>query len=535
MNNFAQRKRNELAQLLNSVFVFYEVKKKLLITISLVLLGVLSAALFLWGTAPHGIGIRTDSVVYFWSAKNLAKGIGLGTQDAFGKFKPLNHFPPLYPILLAAFEVFKIDSIVGARWLGALFVILLVFLFGLLISRLTNGSLWFPTIGILVLISMPAFWETNLYAMTEPLYLTYSLAGFICLDNYSTTSKRRWLLIAAVLFSASFLTRYIGISVIVVGLLFLLFQKKSEVRHKLLDSFILGSISGIPMLIWLVRNRLLTGSETNRVIYFVPITTQEWKSTYESLMTWVEPIRASIKINLIYLIILLISLLMSYLILRRREGLTEQTQTKLPWLLALYSVIYMLFVIIARLWADPTIPLYEDRILYPFLISCFILVLYCLHLILGFIRKRSTHLAVIMTSILVIFAWSFIRSNSSTTFPYIRPVLRSHIDGLGLQFRTYLAKDFQQVVAQLPKEDLLFTDNVESLYFFTQRPSSYIGDLTVKDIEVLQEQLSKREVVVVFMMGSTESQQSLQRRISQFQLIFSDENGRSIYLGRPFP
>ncbi len=535
MNNLLQRKRIELAHLLNSVFAFYDVKKKILLSISLVLLGALGAALFLWGTAPHGIGIRTDSVAYLWSAKDLARGIGLGTLDAFGHFKPLNHFPPLYPILLAAFEGFKIDGMVGARWLGALFVVLLIFLFGLLISRLTNSSFWFPTIGVLVLLSMPAFWETNLYAMTEPLYLTCSLAGFICLDNYSTTSKRRWLLIAALLFGASFLTRYIGISVIAVGLLFLLFQKKIEARYKLLDSVILGSISVIPMLIWLVRNKLLTGSETNRDIYFVPITTQELKFTYESLMTWVEPIRASIKINLIYLIILLISLMVSYLILRRRGSLLEPTTTKLAWLLTLYSVIYMIFIIIARLWADPTIPLYEDRILYPFLISVFILVLYGLYLFLEFIRKRSTHLAVIMASILVIFAWSFIRSNSSTAFPYVRPVLHSHMDGLGLQFRTYLARDFQQVVAQLPDEDLLFTDNVENLYFFTQRPSSYVGGFTANDIETLREQLSKHEVVVVFMMDPSENQQLLQRQIPQFQLIYSDNSGRSIYLGRPSP
>jgi len=425
-----------------------------------------------------------------------------------------------------------------SKILGALFVGLLVLLFGVIISRLTNRSFLFPTIGVLVLLCMQAFWETSIYAMTEPLYLTCYLAGFICLDNYSTTRKQRWLLIAAVLLGLAFLARYIGISAILAGLLFILFQNNARVKRKLLDLFILGSISVIPMLIWLIRNKLLAGSATNRGVHFVPITPQEWKSTYETLMTWVEPVRASITINLIYLIILLVALAISFLIFRRREFPSEQTATQLPRLLALYGVTYILLTIISRLWGDPSIPLSEYRILFPFMTSLFFLVLFGLHLFLNFIRKRSSLLAVFLTSILVIIAWSFISSNPKTTFPYVRPVLpvlQSHYGGLGLQYRDYLAEDFLKVIAQLPEDALFFTNNVEKLYFFTQRSSSYIGDLTANDIEVLKVQLSNSEVVVVFMGGPLENQQTLQRQIPQFQLVYSDDSGIFVLHGRSVP
>ena len=132
-------------------------------------------------------------------------------------------------------------------------------------------------------------------------------------------------------------------------------------------------------------------------------------------------------------------------------------------------------------------------------------------------------------------AWGYIRGNSSATFPYIRPALHSHVDGLGLQFRTYLADNFEESVAGLPQQDIFFTDNNEKLYFFTGRPSSYIGDLTRSDINLLQEQISKREVVVIFFGISPEVQQTWLRPIPQLKLIYSDDSGRYVYLGKATP
>jgi hypothetical protein len=535
MRIIAQNYIIEIVHLRDSVFAFYGREKRFLLSIIIILLSLLGTILFFWATSPYGIGIRTDSVAYLWSARNLANGIGLGTLDTFGQFKPLNHFPPFYPILLAAFEVFKINGMVGALWIGAFCTALLIILSGVILTRLTNRSLWFPTFGVLIILIMQSFWATFLYAMTEPLYIICSLSGIICLDNYSTTSKRRWLLLSAILFGTSFLTRYIGISVIATGLLFLIFQKTKKLRQKLIEAVVLGSISITPMLIWLIRNKVLTGSETNRNLFYIPITAQEWKSTYETLMTWVAPLQANIKVNTILLILFLVSLVLAYFILRGNENGEKPTTTKLSWLLSLYLVTYLIFLLFSRLWFDPTIPLYEDRILYPLLISIIFLIFFCLHRFLDFVRKHSTILYVFMTGILVTFAWIFFRYNISAPFPFIYQVLWSHKSGLGLQARNFLNRDFQELLTQLPIEDLYFSDNVEELYFFSQRSSSYVGNLTTTDINLLREQSSKREILLVFFQSSLEIQQSLQQQIPRLQLLYSDASGRSILVGKPLP
>ena len=117
MKNPIEEKPIAKANVLDSVLEFLEGHRHKLLAVTIGLLGAAGVLLFLWGTFPNGIGIRTDSVAYLWSAESLARGIGLGTLDAFGKFKPLIHFPPLYPILLAVFEAFNIDGMTGAVWL----------------------------------------------------------------------------------------------------------------------------------------------------------------------------------------------------------------------------------------------------------------------------------------------------------------------------------------------------------------------------------------------------------------------------------
>lgn len=525
----------KLATIQATVMKFFEAKKKMLLIVATSLLAGLGIALFIWGTSTHGIGIRTDSVTYLWSAKNLGSGIGLGTLDAFGKFKPLIHFPPLYPIVLAPFAALKIDPMTGARWLGALFIGSLVVLSIVIVHRLTERSFWLPVLGICVLIFMVSFWDTMMYAMTEPLYLAFSLAGMICIDNYIITNRRWWLLLAAILFSLSFLTRYIGFSVIATGLLMLLIQKVKSLRRKAEDLILLGAIGILPMAAWLIRNELLANSATNRTLQFVQISAQEWRSTLVYLFTWIEPIRAVIKINLLYLVILVIALGSAYLIYARKSENNPKNETYLPRFLALYAGIYLILTIGSRLLVDPNIPLYEDRILLPCLTAVFFLVLRGLHFLLEYLRKRSSLLAVFTAGFLVMAGWGYIRSNSSATFPYVRPVLQSHEDGLGLQFRPYLVDSFQLAISQLPADTVFFTDNVEKLYFYTTKPSSYIGDLTTANFEMLRTQLPISKVAVVFIDSGADIQKVLLTQIPQFHEVFRDDGGRVIDLGTPIP
>lgn len=523
-------------QKLDSILLFYEKHKSTLCILSLSAMTLTGMVLFIWGTAKYGIGIRTDSVDYLWSAKNFARGIGLGTLNAFGKLMPMNHYPPLYPILLSVFERSGMDAMAGARWLGAVLFGILVVLFGVVLLRLTNRSFWFPTIGVLVLLFTPDLWTTSLYAMTEPLYVVCSLLGFLCLDNYYLWNNRRWMLIASVLFGLALLSRYVGIAVIVTGAMILLIMKGHNFKHRIGDIGIMGSIAILPLLAWVVRNIILTGSATNRGIHFVPILAPEWHSVLEAIGTWTNLIGEWNKARPLELVVFFMSLLVGFLILRGKR-ISESTKTSLPAMLACYATFYALFVVIARQWNDQTIPLSEARILFPFLVSLFFLALYGLNNLQQSVRRYSAMGATLLAGIYMSLACGSIVGNMATVRPYIEPLLISRYNGLGLQGAWQdpaLGKMIDQL-GQLPGNATCFSDDTQRLYFFTGRSSSYIGDLKPEDFELVREALHGQDVLVVFFHDSSGRLQILQEQFHQMELVYRDDSGRLVFYGRRVP
>ena len=76
----------------------------------LVLIAVIGLALMLFVT-DQGVSLGSDSVAYIAAAQNLLKGHGLSWVSAKLEVKPLVHYPPFYPIVLAGFELVSIDAI----------------------------------------------------------------------------------------------------------------------------------------------------------------------------------------------------------------------------------------------------------------------------------------------------------------------------------------------------------------------------------------------------------------------------------------
>ena len=162
----------------------------------LLLLSLTATGLLLWATSEWGINVQYDSVDYIRSARYLARGIGLGRVTPDGQFKAMNHFPPLYPLLLAGFEFLGLNAQVGARWLGAFLFGSNILLIGLAIYRLTR-SFWATTTGALIALLSPTLIEVNLWVMTEPLFISLILLACLFLDSHLRQPKPKWLVLAA--------------------------------------------------------------------------------------------------------------------------------------------------------------------------------------------------------------------------------------------------------------------------------------------------------------------------------------------------
>jgi 4-amino-4-deoxy-L-arabinose transferase-like glycosyltransferase len=524
---------SDLTKRLDSGLAIFEKNKRRLQIILLCAIGVIGIALYLWGTAPHGIGILTDSVDYIWSGQNLAKGIGLGTLNGQDQFVPMTVEPPLYPMLLASFNLLGISSLAAARWLGAFLLGLILVLFGMLLIRLTDRSFWIPLIGVLILFFTAATWITNLYAMTEPIYIALTLLGLLFVDNYFLLGKRRWLIAASILLGFAFLARYIGAATIAVAILVLLFQERWELKSKVLDSLILAGISVFPILVWMIRNILLARTTTSYAVRFIPISDQEWVLFFQTVQSWILPVE-QFKFTLIKLLVFLLGVVFAFLFLKGRN-IPTRSKTQLPLLLALYTFFFILFLIASRWIAYPLVTFYQDRMLFPALASLFCLILFGVYLLQRAVWKRSVLFSAIMAGILMTLAWSYFLNGNERYPAGLKLLVTSRINGIGLQFRTYELNGYQTTMAQFPKDDVVFSDDTQRTYFFTARPSSDISDMTPSDIALINEQRQEKGVIVTFFHDSPALTLEMQQQLPFLKLVYHDDSGRAIYFGDKDP
>lgn len=148
------------------------------IAVALVLAGAIASAL-LYFSMPLGPGVSPDSTIYIGTAKSLIAGDGFWVRG-----EPMTHYPPAYPLLLAAISPLNSDMLQSARILHALLYAANLMLFGLSIYICTKGSRTATACAILVFLTSKSFFSTHSMAWSEAPFLTFALICMICVSLY---------------------------------------------------------------------------------------------------------------------------------------------------------------------------------------------------------------------------------------------------------------------------------------------------------------------------------------------------------------
>src|SRR4030042_5430305 len=144
----------------------------------------IAGAIFMGWLTPFGVGIYVDSLYYISSARNLIAGIGMGRVTGLGIFKPMTHYPPLYSLVLAFFDLLGIHELTTARWVSLLAFGLTIILVGLIVYQRTNSTFFSLFSALLVLLSNPILRSFS-WVMTEPLYIVLMLSSLLFLGIYT--------------------------------------------------------------------------------------------------------------------------------------------------------------------------------------------------------------------------------------------------------------------------------------------------------------------------------------------------------------
>ena len=204
-----------------------------------------------------GVALHLDSVLYISVARSLLAGEGF-MQVVGG---PMDGWPPLYPLLLAAASLFVFDPHAVAGPLNAVIFGLTVLLVGHWLRQRLE-SRWLALWACLAtMLSLPLVREAS-WAMTEPLFILTATLSLTHLDRFLREGRDASLLWAAAFAALTCLTRYIGVALVAATALLLILQQGAVPLQKAKRIALHSLVALAPVCLWMARNYLLVGHIT---------------------------------------------------------------------------------------------------------------------------------------------------------------------------------------------------------------------------------------------------------------------------------
>jgi 4-amino-4-deoxy-L-arabinose transferase-like glycosyltransferase len=477
----------------------------------IVLLLIIGIGMFLvWYSTAWGAGLITDSFQYTASARSLAAGNGFSLPYGEGELQPMTKYPPMFSIVLAGFELLGGTALRGARFLNIILFGVNIFLVFHSTRRLAHSD-WFALLAALLFSISFVTVEVHSWALSEPLYLCFSLTAILLLQKYFEETKGTWIILAALAASAAFLTRYVGVSLILAMGIVLLLQGNIG-KQKVRDLLFFGAIAVLPMALWSLRGYLLTRTLNDRTLSFHPLTIKNYVSAIDVIYGWFFPRPLVEGAEKIFLALTVAALILVLIWIWRSQKATTvkwfedfSPEKKISLLHGLYTVLYALVIVASKTWLDADIGL-SDRILSPMLVSMLILLVAGLSFLWNNYGKARPFVILVALGLMVYY--------SAGTFVSVQGF---HQTGLGIARRGWSRSDVIQSLRSYP-DIPMYTNSNSSLYLWSDRPG-----YGIPDFEALKDKGTDTRVLLVVFHHVPPTGKRLEALVSGLQLIEEDQ------------
>lgn len=244
----------------------------------------LAAALALWLSTPtYGLAMTPDSTVYLGAAQSMLKGKGLSNRGV-----PLTHFPPAYPIALAAAaRLLHTGPFTAARYLHVLLFACNLVLAALLAYLCSGGSGSATVAGMLLLGVSAQTLRSHLNVASEPLFLAFTLTSLVLAGQYLLRRRSGWLLAAALAGGLAITTRYVGVALLL-PLLWVAWRYTPQNR-RVRTTVLALACSAAPAAAWVARNVALRLPATNRTLAYHPVDLERLREFQAALSELILP------------------------------------------------------------------------------------------------------------------------------------------------------------------------------------------------------------------------------------------------------
>ncbi|HET6890796.1 MAG TPA: hypothetical protein VFH31_06815 [Pyrinomonadaceae bacterium] len=434
-------------------------RNNLLAICVLALQGIFAAGLAHWCMSSD-IGVTPDSMVYLSAADRLVEGkgltpIGYHYAPAIPSGRPLVSFPPAYPLLLASTSLFTSDRLAGAKYIHSFLFAANVFLLGLIIY-ISSRSIW-PALCAMGLFQT-SFPLLSIYTMAraEPLFMFFLLSTLLGVVFY-TRNAQLWLLLACgSTAAAALMTRYAALTILLPLVLTVLIQKGPS-RESFKRAVLVGGVALLPLVAWVIRNRLVAGSSAGRSLAFHFIGTVAVKTFVDSLMLLFTPYALPNPVKLLLLTIAAVVVVCALWMGLR--GKTGRANRCIRFFSAVMVATYVIFLAAYNSFANPAVDL-GPRVALPVYVFGMILVFSLVEWESAVGRRRALFWCVILSSFVLF---------STNVRPAAYWVLYRHREGEGFTGRAWRDSETVKFVKALPSQMAVSSNAVDACYLFTKR------------------------------------------------------------------
>ena len=207
-------------------------------------------------TSTYGAALTGDSIVYLSVAESLAAGEGMHTFD--GGDSAL--WPPLFPMLMAFASLFGLSLEQAGRFANILAFGLILLVSGLWLQRRLQ-SRFLAAAGAVSMTASLALNHVATSLLTEALFILFALLALMRLESFLNRDGG-WpaLLLSAIFAALAAVTRYMGLALILTGVIMLLAHRRPPALARLKHAVAWGACACAPLALVLVRNQAVSGT-----------------------------------------------------------------------------------------------------------------------------------------------------------------------------------------------------------------------------------------------------------------------------------
>jgi hypothetical protein len=451
-------------------------KKNQILLITLAsLLGGLLLHIF---TGVNGVGMSPDSANYIAAARSLIAGKGF--LDITGK--TFVAWPPLLPVIIAWFKICGIDYPAILRLINILSFIIIIFSSSLLVLKNTESLTLSLLNASMVIFSKPLFFVST-HGWSEPLFIA-EICLFMLILSYCKDTMDYKIILLGIVTIAFNLTRYPGVTLSMIGCLYIFFKFKGTYLSRIIKAGVWGFITVLPLALWFARNYILIKSITAERLESTLTLAHNLQLTGKLISLWFLPLSLSQIMSGWVVFTLLIILLLSLIIFIIYKFLVRKINPfDYPVTAPVLFIFFYGFMLISSVTKVVLSPL-SDRYLSALFVPLLFIFLYFLYLALNDVvssgkNLKNTSAKLTIISILSIFAGGWLSSEINIVAAQAYNAYYNGYDG-------YNEKSYQQSVLYNwlkanKLEGKFYSNSLCSLFIWTYyeselSPYKYLAD-----------------------------------------------------------